>query len=109
MGDFMSEDVELEEIRKRKMLNMQRQLAEEQRRAEIEAQKQSALRLILTPEARQRLNNIKLVRPEFAEQLELQLIQISQSGKVKLPITDEQLKAILLRIQPRRDIRIRRL
>jgi len=54
----------------------------------------------MTSEARQRLNRIKLVKPEFAEQIELQLIQIAQTGKMKLPITDEQLKWILSRLQP---------
>ena len=108
----MSSDEELENIRKRKMAELQRQLYEEQRRTEqqetLETQKQSVLRQILTTEARQRLNRIKLVRPEFVEQIELQLIQIAQSGKVSLPITDEQLKIILERLQSaKRDIRLR--
>lgn len=102
----MSEE-ELEEIERRKLIEMQRKwLIEQQRRAELEAQKQLALRTILTPEARQRLTNIKLVRPEFANQLELQLIQIAQSGRVRLPITDDQLKEILSRLQRRRETRI---
>jgi programmed cell death protein 5 len=61
------------------------------------------------PEARQRLTNIKMVRPEFAEHLELQLMQLAQSGKVSLPISDQQLKEALARMQSqRREIRIRR-
>lgn len=98
----MSEE-ELEEIRRRRMLEIQRQIAEAQRqeeiKREIEAQKQAALRQILTPEARERLANLKMVRPAFAEQLETQLIQLAQSGRVKLPITDEILKKILLQLQ----------
>ncbi|MBS7248617.1 MAG: DNA-binding protein [Candidatus Jordarchaeales archaeon] len=98
----MSED-ELEEIRRRRMLEIQRQIAEAQRqeeiRKEIEAQKQAALRQILTPEARERLANLKMVKPNFAEQLEVQLIQLAQGGRVKLPITDEMLKKILLQLQ----------
>ena len=75
----------------------------------MELQKQTLLRRILAPEARQRLANLKMVRPEFAAQLELQLIQIAQQGKMNLPITDEQLKEILIRLQSgRREIRIRR-
>jgi len=51
-----------------------------------------------------------MVRPEFAEQLELQLIQIAQSGRLKIPLTDEQLKETLKRLQSqRRDITIRRI
>jgi len=106
-------DEELDEIRRRRMAELQRTSADEQRRAraqqQVETQKQSILRQILTPEARQRLTNIKMVRPEFAEQLELQLMQLAQSGKVSLPISDQQLKEALARMHSqRREIRIRR-
>ncbi len=106
-------DEELEEIRRRRMAEFQRTSTDEQRRAraqqQVDAQKQSILRQILAPEARQRLTNIKMVRPEFAEQLELQLMQLAQSGKVRLPISDQQLKEALARMQSqRREIRIRR-
>ncbi len=108
----MSED-EIEELRRRKLLELQRRLAHEQQRMqaeqEIEVQKQAVLRRILTPEARQRLTNLKMVKPEFADQLELQLIQLAQQGRVNIPITDEQLKDILMKLQShRRDIKIRR-
>ena len=110
----MAEDRELEEIRRRKMLELQQRLAEEQRKIQmqqqIEMQKQAILRRILTPEARQRLTNIKLVKPEFASQLELQLIQLAQAGRLNIPVTDEQLKIILKNLQgSKRDIRIRRI
>jgi len=108
----MSED-ELEELRKRKLLDLKRRLAEEQQRVQVqqqvEMQKQAVLRRILNPDARRRLNNIKMVRPEFASQLELQLIQIAQQGRANIPITDEQLKEILIRLQShRREPKIRR-
>ncbi len=103
------EDVELQRIKQQKMLELQRRLAEEEAKARVEAEKQAALRVILTPEARQRLANIRMVRPEFAEQLEIQLIQLAQTGRVRLPITDEELKEILSRISSRRrEITIRR-
>ena len=99
----MGSEEGLEDIRKRKLLELQRQLIDEQQRAgqqeTVEAQKQSLLRQIMTTEARQRLNRIKMVKPEFVEQIELQLIQIAQSGKIKIPITDAQLKGILSRLQ----------
>jgi programmed cell death protein 5 len=109
----MSEDEELEALRKRRMLELQQGVSQEQEQAQaekqIEAQKQALLRRILTPEARQRLANLKMVRPEFSSQIELQLIQIAQQGRVTLPIDDDQLKQILMRLQgTRRDIRIRR-
>jgi len=108
----MSEE-ELEELRRRKLLELQRRLAQEQQRIEmqeqIEIQKQAVLRRILAPEARQRLTNLKMVKPEFAEQLELQLIQLAQQGRLNIPVTDEQLRDILMKLQSRRrDIKIRR-
>lgn len=110
----MSEDEELEQLRQRRLLGLQKQLAQEQQEVEVqrrvEAQKQSMLRRILTPEARQRLTNLKMVRQQFASQIELQLIQIAQQGRINLPITDEQLKEMLRRLQPsKRDIKIRRI
>ena len=110
----VEEDKELEELRRRRLLELQRRLLEQERAAEermrIEVQKQAVLRRILTPAARQRLANLKLVKPEFAELVELQLIQAAQTGRLPIPLTDEQLKRILLHLQSgRRDIRIRRL
>jgi programmed cell death protein 5 len=72
-------------------------------------QKEKLLRAILSPEARSRLNNLKIVRPDFAEQLELQLIQLAQDRRLPLPLSDDQLKQILVELQNRkRDIRITR-
>ena len=84
----------------------QRQSQEEQ----IESQKQALLRQILTPEARQRLTNLKMIKPEFTEQLELQLIQLAQTGKLPIPLSDAQLKQILIQLQSRkREPKIRRI
>lgn len=109
----MSDD-ELEEIRSRKLLELQRRVGEEQgniqAQQQLEMQKQALLRSILTPEARQRLTNLKMVRPEFTSQLELQLIQLAQQGKIPIPLNDKQLKQILIQIQPRkRETKIRRI
>jgi len=109
----MSEDEELEALRRKRLMELQQQILQEQQRAEaqrrLEIQKQTLIRRILTPKARQRLANLKMVRPEFASQLEIQLIQIAQQGRIGLPITDDQLKEILSRLQrSRREIRIRR-
>jgi len=107
------EEEELEGLRRRRMLELQQRLAREQQRIQaqqqVEMQKQALLRRILTPDARQRLTNLKMVRPEFADQLELQLIQLAQQGRLNIPINDEQLKEILARLQSgRREIKIRR-
>ncbi len=104
------DDEELERIRQRKMEELQRRIAEEEERARRELERQAAMRVILTPEARQRLANLRLVKPELVAQLEEQLIQLANTGRIKMPITDETLKQILIRLSSsRRRIRIRRI
>jgi len=108
----MSDD-ELEQLRRKKLSALQRQVSDEQRSAQmeqqLEQQKQALLRNILSPEARQRLTNLKMVKPEFTDQLELQLIQLAQQGKIPVPLADEQLKKILSQLQSRkRETTIRR-
>jgi programmed cell death protein 5 len=73
------------------------------------AQKENILKQILTSEARMRLNNIKMVKPELSNHVEQYLIGMASQGKVRSPLTDDQLKQILLAIQqPKRDFKINR-
>ena len=107
-------DEELEGIRRRKLLALQQKMTNEQKQdqaeQQLEMQKQELLRQILSPEARQRLANLKMIKPEFTEQLELQLIQLAQSGKLPIPMSDAQLKQILVQLQSRkRETKIRRI
>ena len=107
-------DEELEAIRRRKLLAMQQKMTDDQRQTQadqqLEVQKQELLRQMLSPEARQRLTNLKMVKPEFTEQLELQLIQLAQMGKLSIPMSDAQLKQILIQLQSRkREPKIRRI
>jgi programmed cell death protein 5 len=99
-------DEKLEELRRKRLSALQRQASDEQRSAQmeqqLEQQKQALLRNILTPEARQRLANLKMVRPEFTNQLELQLIQLAQQAKIPIPLSDGQLKKILTQLQSRK-------
>lgn len=106
---MLSEDIvydeELEELKLRKLAEMRKKLEEErERRARIEA----ILRQILTPEARERLYNLKLVKPELASMLEEQLVLLAQSKRIPIPITDEFLKKLLSELyeQTRRETRI---
>jgi programmed cell death protein 5 len=107
------EDPELEALRQRRMAEIQQQqssqTAKEDQARQFEAQKQSVLRQILTPEARDRLANIKLANPQQANAVEMQLIQLAQSGRLKGMITDAMLKDILQKIIPQqREITIQR-
>jgi len=99
-------DYELEELKRRKMLELQRRMEEERRRRE---QIEAVLRQILTPEARDRLANLRLVKPELVDVVEEQLIALAKSGRIPVPVTDDFLKKLLEQIyeQSHRETRIR--
>lgn len=112
MGCNNMDKDELEKIRQKKLAELQNQNVQEERENTIEAQKQAILRKILSIEAKQRLSNIKLVRPQIAESVELKLIQLFQQGAIKNKLNDQQLKQILRNIQGQKNetkIDIRRL
>jgi programmed cell death protein 5 len=70
--------------------------------------KERLLRALLTSEARLRLTNIRMVKPELANIVEEHLIQLATSGKIREPLTDEEFKQLLMVIQkPKRDFKIR--
>jgi len=66
-----------------------------QKMQQLEMMKKVVLGKILTKDAAERLGRIKLVKPELADQLELYLVQLYQSGEIKQTINDEQLKELL--------------
>lgn len=109
-------DEELENLRKKRLKELQQQAAlqesleeQESQRQEFEQQKKRILRAILDATARERLARIKIARPEIAESIENQLIMLAQNGKLKNKINDEQLRLLLAKIIPKkRDIKIRR-
>ncbi len=79
-------------------------------RAEAEAIKQKALAMLLDYQARQRLANVKMVKPDLAAAVENYLINAATSGRLNRALTDNELKQILLSIQqPKRDFKINKL
>lgn len=104
---------DLDEFRRKRMQELQEQASntenQEQGYQEIEMQKKQILMQILTPEARSRLANLRLTKPEFVNQVELQLIQLAQMGRIKSKIDDDQLKELLKKVSsPKRKISISR-
>jgi programmed cell death protein 5 len=78
---------------------MQEELERQQRQ---KSQIQMILMQVLEPDARERLNTIKLTKPEFAGAVEQQLIALAQSGRLKQKITDAQLKELLRQLAPKK-------
>ncbi len=112
----MEDDEELRELRRRKMQEMQRS-ADDQRASEEQQQQQEAerarkqqiLRQILDPQARERLSNVRLVRPDLAENVENQLIQLASMGRINRVLSEKEIKDILARMtETKRDIKIER-
>ena len=83
---------------------------DEARRRETEAAvRQRALMVLLEPTARQRLMNVRMVKPELATAVENYLINAASTGRLNRSITDEELKQILLSLQqPKKDFKISR-
>jgi len=73
---------------------------------QIEQMKKLIMKKILSKEAIERLSRLNLVKPEIANQLELYLLQLYQSGKITNEITDEQLKAILESVSSKKQFKI---
>ncbi len=110
-------DEDIEEIKRRKLEQLQQQYGaqaqaaqQEQARAEYEAKKQAVLRQVLTPEARERLNTLRMAKPELVASVEAQLVALAQSGRLQAKIDDAKLKTLLLQLQPKkREMQIRRM
>lgn len=115
---------DLDEIRQKRMAELQAQQAaaqqqmqqqqaaqmqQQEAQAQLEAQKKQILGQILTSEARNRLANLKLTKPELVNNIEMQLIQSAQAGSLRGKVTDEQLKVLLSQIAgQKREIKITR-
>lgn len=79
--------------------------------ASKKAMRENIMRIALTSEARQRLTNVKMVKPDVARAIEEYIIQLVSSGRLKRTIDDEQLKEMLQTIQGqgKREFKIRRI
>ena len=87
----------------------QQQMQQQEAQRQFEEQKKALIAQILTTEARSRLANLKLTKPELVNQIEIQLIQSAQAGSLRGKVTDEQLKVLLRQIAgQKREIKITR-
>ena len=77
--------------------------------SQLKAQKEIMLKQVLSGDARLRLNNVRMVKPDLAELVENYILNLSMQGKISGQISDEQLKQILSSAQqPKRDFKINR-
>jgi len=112
----MTDDKELEELKRRRLIDLQNRAAanqelqerDEAERRAAEKEKQDVVKRFVTPEAYERLTNVKLVRPEVVENVENQIIMLAQSGRLNRLITDAEVKSLLARLSAKRETKIER-
>lgn len=99
----------LDELREKKMQELQNRTqqgggnetgGQEAARQQAEAQQDALLRQHLTDDARQRLNAVKMSKPEFAKQVKQQVVTLARSGRIQDRIDEDQMKQILRELQP---------
>ena len=77
--------------------------------SQLKAQKEMMLKQVLSADARLRLNNVRMVKPDLADLVENYILNLSVQGKITGQVSDEQLKQILLSVQqPKRDFKFNR-
>ena len=83
--------------------------AAQEKDSQLKAQKEVMLKQVLSSDARLRLNNVRMVKPELADLVENYILNLSVQGKISGQISDDQLKQILSSAQqPKRDFKINR-
>ncbi|MFH1240642.1 MAG: DNA-binding protein [Candidatus Diapherotrites archaeon] len=96
---------ELEAIKQKKLEQMQQQ----NQQLEIEAKLDEVARKILTPEAKARLGNVKLVNRELYINAIQTLLYLYQQGQIQSKIDEADLKLLLEKIRAgKREISITR-
>lgn len=98
------DDERMEELRKQKLEELkeqkQQQQGQEAQQQSQDAQKDALLRQHLTDDARKRLNTIRMSKPDFADQVERQVLALAQSGRLNGQIDDDKMKALLRELKP---------
>ena len=103
-------DRELEELRQRRLQEMQvqaeQQLAQEQERVAIKAQVQGALRQLMSAEAKERLAQVRVARPEMAKAVEQRIMPLARDGELTALIDDATLQKMLTHLSHRRETKV---
>ena len=58
-------------------------------------EKKQILRKIISPEGRERLARVKLVKPELVAQIEDYLVNLYMNGKIKKALSEEEIIKLL--------------
>ena len=108
-----AQEDELTRLREQRLAALREEMeskAMEQMQAEDEARRDeehkavltSAMKTILTPEARERLARLELSRPELALEVRQQLAALHSEERIAIPVNDASLKRILAGLDTKR-------
>ncbi|MFH0949260.1 MAG: DNA-binding protein [Candidatus Aenigmatarchaeota archaeon] len=86
---------------------LQRRMQETMAQQDMEKTIKIIMQQILEPAARERLNNLKIVKAELATQLQIYLVQLHQMGQIPKRITESQLIEMLKKISEKKDFKIK--
>lgn len=103
---------ELEELKEQKLAELRQRL--EQQQAEQEKQRLAEqkidvlLKRLLSPSAKSRLKNVKLVNQDLYWNAVQQLLLLYRAGRLKGAISEDEVKSILTQLSKKREIKIKR-
>ena len=86
----------------------QEEYQKELEKQQMELLKKAASLKFMTKEARERLNRVKVVKPELAEKVEVALLQAINAGQIRGQISESQIMAILEEVSQNKNFRILR-
>ncbi|MEB2792542.1 MAG: DNA-binding protein [Caldisphaeraceae archaeon] len=105
MDDYSDYDEELEILKQKRLAELRKRLEEQEKRKRVEeeqeAQRLAILRSVMEPEALDRLNNLRLVKPNIARIAEDSIIRLVQMGRLSVPVSDDVVKSILIELDNR--------
>ncbi|MEB3691326.1 MAG: DNA-binding protein [Caldisphaeraceae archaeon] len=105
VDDYSDYDEELEILKQKRLAELRKRLEEQEKRKRVEeeqeAQRLAILRSVMEPEALDRLNNLRLVKPNIARIAEDSIIRLVQMGRLSVPVSDDVVKSILIELDNR--------
>ena len=101
---------ELEEIRQKRMAELQGAREQEERERAMLQQLRKGAMLFLTDAARDRLDRASFANPAIAAQAEIEILKMAQTGMVsrEKPLDEDKLLQILRKLQPTRESTFKR-
>jgi len=100
--------MENDEIKRQRMEELKKRQLEEEKQEETEAKIALIIRSLLTDEARNRLNNVKIVNQQLYLKTVQTILYFQNGGQLKEKIGEEELKMLLEKLRNKKEIKITR-